>query len=44
MPQEEKLYDLAEQFKVFGDTTRLSSIRWRMSISSIYLTRLYCIL
>lgn len=23
MPQEEKLYDLAELFKVFGDTTRI---------------------
>ena len=23
MPQEENLYDLAEQFKVFGDTTRV---------------------
>lgn len=23
MPQEENLYDLAEQFKVFGDTTRI---------------------
>lgn len=26
MPQEEKLYDLAELFKVFGDTTRVKII------------------
>lgn len=26
MPQEEKLYDLAELFKVFGDTTRIKII------------------
>ena len=26
MPQEEKLYDLAELFKVFGDTTRVQII------------------
>jgi Predicted transcriptional regulators len=30
MPQEENLYDLAELFKVFGDTTRIK-ILWALS-------------
>lgn len=29
MPQEEKLYDLAELFKVFGDSTRIK-ILWAL--------------
>lgn len=27
MPDEDELYDLAELFKVFGDSTRISSVR-----------------
>ncbi len=34
MPQEEKLYDLAELFKVFGDTTRIR-ILWALDESEL---------
>lgn len=34
MPQEEKLYDLAELFKVFGDTTRIK-ILWALAESEM---------
>jgi len=34
MPQEENLYDLAEVFKVFGDTTRIK-ILWALSESEM---------
>jgi ArsR family transcriptional regulator len=34
MPEEEKLYDLAELFKVFGDTTRIK-ILWALAESDM---------
>jgi ArsR family transcriptional regulator len=34
MPEEEKLYDLAELFKVFGDTTRIK-ILWALDESEM---------
>ncbi|MDR1941058.1 MAG: metalloregulator ArsR/SmtB family transcription factor [Endomicrobium sp.] len=34
MPQEEKLYDLAEFFKVFGDSTRIK-ILWALNESEM---------
>jgi ArsR family transcriptional regulator len=34
MPQEEKLYDLAEFFKVFGDSTRIK-ILWALNESEL---------
>ena len=34
MPDEEKLYDLAEVFKVFGDTTRIK-ILWALAESEM---------
>lgn len=34
MPEEEKLYDLAELFKVFGDTTRIK-ILWALAESEM---------
>jgi len=34
MPEEEKLYDLAELFKVFGDSTRIK-ILWALSESEM---------
>ncbi len=34
MPQEEKLYDLAELYKVFGDTTRIK-ILWALAESEM---------
>lgn len=34
MPDEEKLYDLAELFKVFGDTTRIK-ILWALAESEM---------
>lgn len=34
MPEEENLYDLAELFKVFGDTTRIK-ILWALSESEM---------
>ncbi len=34
MPQEEKLYDLAELFKVFGDSTRIR-ILWALDASEM---------
>lgn len=34
MPQEESLYDLAELFKVFGDTTRIK-ILWALDASEM---------
>ncbi len=34
MPQDENLYDLAEFFKVFGDTTRIK-ILWALSTSEM---------
>ncbi|MDR2425795.1 MAG: metalloregulator ArsR/SmtB family transcription factor [Endomicrobium sp.] len=34
MPKEEKLYDLAEFFKVFGDSTRIK-ILWALSVAEM---------
>ena len=36
LPDEEKLYDLAELFKVFGDSTRMRSMRLRLVASSFH--------
>lgn len=43
MPQEDQLYDLAELFKVFGDTTRIKII-WALFESEMCVCDIACLL
>ncbi|HHY64463.1 MAG TPA: helix-turn-helix transcriptional regulator [Clostridiaceae bacterium] len=43
MPEEDSLYDLAELFKVFGDTTRIKII-WALFESEMCVCDLACLL
>ncbi|MDR3112058.1 MAG: metalloregulator ArsR/SmtB family transcription factor [Elusimicrobiota bacterium] len=43
MPQEEKLYDLAEFFKIFGDSARVK-ILWALMQSEMCVCDLACLL